>query len=61
MISLLSDNTTRPITDAFEEALGILRAAGVTVVDNINFTAAVEFRNSTLLTVVLNADFVVNL
>ena len=61
VISLFSDNTTRPITDAFEEALGIFEAAGAIIVNNTNFTAAEEFRNSTLPTEILNADFVVNL
>ena len=61
VISLFSDNTTGPITDAFEEALGIFEAAGAIIVDNTNFTAAKEFKNSTLPTEILNADFVVNL
>lgn len=61
VISLFSDNTTGPITDAFEEALGIFEAAGAMIVDNTNFTAAKEFKNSTLPTEILNADFVVNL
>lgn len=61
VISLFSDNTTGPITGAFEEALGIFEAAGAIIVDNTNFTAAKEFKNSTLPTEILNADFVVNL
>lgn len=61
VISLFSDNTTGPITDAFEEALGIFEAAGAIIVDNTNFTAAKEFKSSTLPTEILNADFVVNL
>ncbi|KIW07331.1 uncharacterized protein PV09_02181 [Verruconis gallopava] len=61
VIDLLSDNTTGPQTDAFERAIAVLRAAGATIVDDANFTAAAEFLNSTSETEVLNADFIVNL
>ncbi|KAJ4350302.1 uncharacterized protein N0V89_008923 [Didymosphaeria variabile] len=61
VLSLYSDNTTGPLTDAFERALLILQEAGAIIVDNSNFTAAEEFKNSTLPTEILNADFVVNL
>ena len=61
VISLFSDNTTGPITDAFERALGTLRAAGATIVEDTNFTAAAEFENSTIPSEILSADFVVNL
>jgi amidase len=61
VIPLESDNTTGPVMEAFEQALDELHAAGATVVDNTNFTAAVEFWNSNLPGIILNADFVVNL
>lgn len=60
-ISLGSDNTTQPETEAFEQALKVLRAAGATIVDNTNFTAADEFLNSNVSALILGADFVVNL
>lgn len=61
VISLESDNTTGPVIEEFEQALGIIRAAGAINVEDTNFTAVVEFWNSKLPTVVLNADFLVNL
>lgn len=61
VLSLLSDNATGPMTDAFEQALGIFQAAGAIIVDNSNFTAAEEFRNSTLPAGIPNTDFMVNL
>jgi amidase len=61
VISLESDNTTGPETEAFEQAFGVLRAAGATIVDDTNFTAADEFWNSNIPGVILQADFVVNL
>jgi amidase len=60
VMSLHLDNTTWPIVDAFEGALGVLRDAGATLV-NTKFTAAAEFWNSTISGLVLGADFVVNL
>ncbi|RDW65275.1 hypothetical protein BP5796_09967 [Coleophoma crateriformis] len=61
VISLLLDNTTGSIIEAFEYALDSLRAAGATIVDDANFTEAAEFENSTLSTEIIYADFVVNL
>jgi amidase len=61
VIALSADNTTGPQTDAFEDAIEVLRDAGATIVDNTNFTAAADFLNSTSETEVLNADFIVNL
>ncbi|KAH8743914.1 amidase [Hyaloscypha sp. PMI_1271] len=61
VISLRSDNTTGPMMEAFEKALGVLQAAGATIVEDTNFPAAAEFQISHLPTVILNADFVVNL
>jgi len=61
VISLFSDNTTGPIIEAFEQSLEVLRAAGATIVEDTNFTAADEFLNSRLPGTILGADFVVNL
>lgn len=61
VISLLSTNITGPITEAFERTLELFRAAGATIVEDTNFTAAAEFLNSKLQTVILGADFVVNI
>jgi amidase len=61
VISLLSDNTTGPVIEAFEQSLVIMRSAGAIIVEDTNFTAAVEFLNSKLPTIILNADFVVNI
>jgi amidase len=61
VISLLSDNTTRPMIKAFEQALRVMQAAGATIIEDTNFTAAVEFMDSSLPTIILCADFVVSL
>lgn len=61
VIELFSDNTTTPQTDAFAVAIGVLTGAGAIIVDNANFTNATDFLNSTSETLVLNADFIVNL
>jgi amidase len=61
VIALSTDNTTSPQTDAFEDAVEIMKNAGAIIVDNTNFTAAAAFLNSTSETEVLNADFIVNL
>lgn len=61
VISLDSRNTTQSVTAAFERTLKILRAAGATIVDDANFTAAEEFRNSSIPGLILRADFVVNI
>jgi amidase len=58
---LFSSNTTGPVIDAFEQAIGVLRSAGATIVEDANFTAAVEFWNSKLPSKILSADFIVNL
>lgn len=60
VIDLMSDNTTGPITDAFDLAIKTITAAGATVLD-ANFTAAAAFLNSSSETEVLNADFIVDL
>lgn len=47
--------------EAFEKAVDVLRHAGATIVEGTNFTAAVEFLNSTLPQAVVNAEITVNL
>lgn len=61
VISLLSQKKTGPIVESFEQALKVLQAAGATIVEDTNFTAAVEFWNSTQWQTVINADFVANM
>ncbi|KAH8585361.1 amidase [Bisporella sp. PMI_857] len=61
VISLESDNTTTPQTEAFEQALQIMRSAGAVIVDDTNFTAAKEFWNSDVPARVLEADFIMDL
>jgi amidase len=60
-ISLFEDPTTGPETDAFEDAIGVLEAAGATIIDNANFTAAQQLAESNAELTVLNADFISNL
>ncbi|KAF1850157.1 amidase signature enzyme [Cucurbitaria berberidis CBS 394.84] len=54
-------NASAPIFDAFEAALGVLREAGATVVENTNYTAYTEYLNSTAEGTVLDGDFKPNL
>lgn len=61
VMPLFYNERTRPIVESFEQALGVLQAAGATIVEDTNFTAAVEFWNSTLWQKVVNADFVAGL
>ena len=55
------DNTTRPVTVVFDAAIGVLKSAGATIVDNANFgifDVDVVMGNSSI---VLDTDFVSNL
>ena len=61
VMSLRSNQMNGPMITAFEQSLAVLRAAGATIVENTNFTAAAEFQDSNLPAVVSRADFVVNL
>ena len=61
VIGLQADNTSGPILDSFSAAVTVLKDAGATVINNTNFPAAAAFLNSTSETLVLNADFLVNL
>lgn len=60
VIDLLSDNTTVPITTAFNAAIKTIASAGATIVES-NFSAAAAFLNSSTEIEVLNADFIVDL
>ncbi|KAH8592551.1 amidase [Bisporella sp. PMI_857] len=60
-LNLNADNTSGPRINAFNQALGILKAAGATIVEDTNFTASTEYFNSQLSSVLRNADIVVNL
>lgn len=55
------EETHPPVLEAFEQALVVLRDAGAIIVEDTNFTAAEEFRDSKLPSMILGADFVVNL
>lgn len=54
-------NTSGPILAAFANSIKILKAAGATIVDNTNFTAYAEFRKGNTTSIVLDADFIVDL
>ncbi|QDS77132.1 hypothetical protein FKW77_001148 [Venturia effusa] len=60
-ISILSDNASRPMLEAFEWSVDVLRAAGATIIEDANFTAAVEYMNSTATSTVVFADWKMNL
>jgi amidase len=61
VLSIPSTSTAWPILKSFHRTLGILRAAGATIIEGTNFTSAAEFESSQLPTIILEADFVVNL
>ncbi|KAI1766940.1 amidase signature enzyme [Hypoxylon sp. FL1150] len=46
---------------AFEQAVSVLKAAGATIVDNIDFPSAAEFLHSGVKDLIIQADFPVNL
>ena len=50
-----------PIVEVFDQALKILQSTGVTVVEDTDFSAAEEFWNANLSTVILEADILINL
>ena len=60
VLKLWESDTTGPILEAFENSLRVLSAAGATIIENTNFTAALEYWNSTLPYRIQNADFVVD-
>ncbi|KAF7943976.1 hypothetical protein EAE96_010388 [Botrytis aclada] len=60
VISLMSNNSTGSILEAFNKSLAILRSAGAIIVENNDFPAAQEYIDNGLLTVqIVAADFVV--
>lgn len=46
---------------AFEQAVSVLKAAGATIIDNIDFPSAAEFLDSGVKDLIIQADFPVNL
>ncbi|XXG95447.1 riboflavin kinase [Hypoxylon texense] len=58
MMELRAVNTQIP---AFEQAISVLKAAGATIIDNINFPSAAEFLDSGVKDLIIQADFPVNL
>lgn len=61
VISMLSDNASEPMLEAFERSLDGLRGAGATIIEDTNFTAANEYMNSTATSTVVFADWKTNL
>lgn len=61
VLSLLVSNATQQIITSFNQSLHDLEAAGATIVENTNFPAVEELEQYTLPTIILNADFVVNI
>ncbi|CAE7212213.1 hypothetical protein P3342_012342 [Pyrenophora teres f. teres] len=55
------DEATTAIYAAFESALNTIRSAGATIVENTNYTAYDEWRQSNTETIVLDGDFSPNL
>ncbi|CZR62918.1 related to amidase [Phialocephala subalpina] len=63
---LTFDETSQPVSDAFDAAIQVLKSAGATIVDNANFSAWNQYvadANAPIgnSTIVLDADFVSNL
>ncbi|TGO85902.1 hypothetical protein BPOR_0353g00060 [Botrytis porri] len=60
VISLMSNNSTGSMLEAFNKSLAILRSAGAIIIENTDFPAAQESIDNALLTVqVVATDFVV--
>ncbi|KAH9826845.1 Amidase [Teratosphaeria destructans] len=60
VLEIWGSQTDKPVLDAFHEAVSQIEAAGATIVD-ANFTAFEQFTHDGNETLVLNADFLVNL
>ncbi|KAF7910290.1 hypothetical protein EAE99_011337 [Botrytis elliptica] len=59
VISLMSDNSTGSMLEAFNKSLAILRSAGAVIIENTDFPTAQESIDNGLLTVqIVAADFV---
>lgn len=61
VISMLSDDTSEPMLEAFDRSLDVLRGAGAIIIEDTNFTAAAEYLNSTATSTVVLADWKTNL
>ncbi|KAI9703394.1 MAG: hypothetical protein M1820_005866 [Bogoriella megaspora] len=61
VIDLFSDSTSGPVLSAFDAAVDVIRSAGATVIDNTNFTGFEQWLSDNNETLVLNADFLINL
>ncbi|TGO07590.1 hypothetical protein BTUL_0261g00060 [Botrytis tulipae] len=60
VISLMSDNGTGSMLEAFNQSLAILRSAGAIIIENTDFSTAQESIDNGILTVqIVAADFVV--
>lgn len=61
VISLMSNNSTASMVEAFDKSLDILRSAGAVIIDNTDFPAAQDYLNDGLLGAqIMGGDFVVN-
>ncbi len=63
VISLLTENTTKSMVEAFEHTLHVLRSAGAVIVENTDFPAAQELFDDdfSLAAKIMAADFVVDI
>lgn len=62
VISLMSDDSTRSMVEAFDKHLDVRCSAGAIIVENTNFPAAQGFMYDSLLSAeIMGADFVVNI
>ncbi|KAG2418471.1 hypothetical protein HFD88_001572 [Aspergillus terreus] len=61
VISLMSNNSTVSMVEAFDKSLAVLRAAGAHIIENTDFPAAQDYLDDSLLSAqIMGADFVVN-
>ncbi|KAF2118336.1 amidase [Lophiotrema nucula] len=62
VISLLSNNSTVSMIEAFDKSLDVLRSAGAIILENTDFPAAQHFIDDSLLSAkIMGADFVIDL
>jgi len=61
VISLMVDDSTVSMVEAFDKTLNVLRSAGAHIIENTDFPAAHDFINENSLSAqIMGADFVVN-
>lgn len=61
VISLMSDNSTRSMIEAFDKSSEVLRSAGAVIIENTDLPAAQEYLDDSLLGAqIMGGDFVVN-